>query len=490
MTDQHPTSLWECLDDMSAYMPSAKDRRKLKDDIAKNRAEEHRIRIWDYFFRPNPDHVGKSILRELSGLRAQVAQDVSEGTQRLEYSLNALAKLERTRQNELAAVNAQLHAIETQTEARENDRAQSAITFGSILAGASVAVLILLLGLRLVGAASEKRDAAMVFSGCFLGLWFLLGLPVTFIGLGIRISGQRKRAPERISALVVAQQKQIRDGWAHRELVLKGETEKHRAGEAAARETLERAVPYQRSQIATLESRRQALLDEIPKPPTVGEVQTWLTNDIDELLAIGAEELGVVGQTIKIGGQDQFVIRGPAEIQDPKLMPLTYGKDPDRKKYLHARRLGRTDAGRPYQHYGVFSLEILYITGDVLARYSVLFDFIRGVRVRESAPQQHLADVVTTEMLREDRQIPVNGEMTDLERVPSMNLALNNGDRISITLATEQYFAALDVPEAASNDAFETADNALKVITHCVKEAKKRLEVTKLARTRAADQNE
>lgn len=478
--------LWDYLGDMP-YMPTASDRELLEKKAAANPSHAHRIRIWDYFFTPRPEDVGKPIQRELSELRVQAANQEAEGHQRLQQSRDALARLEQIRSDELSAVEAQLFAIETEMTARERSRARTRLTIGAIVGGGSAVVgfVILVLGIGASSMSLEDGCFAQLGAGCLSAVWVILGIPAIVIGASLAISGSRGLARDRIHAVVAGQQQRVRESWAARELVLNEAIESERTRAAYAQEILDRLVPHLRSRIAFLERSLQNLLLQLPPVPTVDEVESWLTDDIQDLLERGEEQLGVAGRTIHLDGtKNPFLIRSPAEIQDPALIPPTYrGNDPDRKKYLHARRFGKTADGRDVQHYGVFHLELLFITGAVLARYSVFFDFIRGDRIGERAPQQHFADVVLLEMRREYREISIDGRPVVLEQAPSMILSLSSGDRIAITVPSPEYFHAVGADGVPGDyDAYRAADSALRAITERVNEAKRNLEVGQLAR--------
>jgi hypothetical protein len=482
----HPTSLWDYLEDMASYMPSKGDRERLQ-KAAQSRGQEHRVRIWDYFFRPRPEDVGKSVRSELSERWAEAASREAEGTQLLQQSLEALARLEQIWRNERDAVEAQLLSIQTDTAARETAQGRKTVLTGTTLAGGS-----LLAGALLYLATAGARGADACAPGCLFTLWFFVGIPAIIVGATMIHKGNRRLSANTIQALVASQQKSVRDSWAQRSPSLEADMDAERRRVAFAKEILDRLVPHLRSRIADLERLLRNLLDQLPPVPSVDEVETWLTADLKELRADGTEQLGIEGQTINLlNAENPFLISGPAEIQGTDFIPPTYGgADLDRKKYLHARRFGNASDGRPVRHYGVFYLELLFIAEAVLARYSVFFDFIRGERIRESAPQQHFADVVTMEMRKEYRQILIGNESVALEREPSMILTMNSGDVVAVTLPSKEYFDAVGAGKAANFDATKAAESALRAITHRVKEAKKNLEVGQIARMKEAERED
>jgi|GEM_PF-1102459 len=490
----YSTSLWDYLGDMP-YMPSAGDRDLLNKKAEGNPAHARRVHIWDYFFRPEREDVGKPIQRELTERRKEAASHEAESTRHLRQSLDAFTRIEKTRHDELADVEAQLLAIQMETAARERVQAKKRIMNGSIIGGGSLAIgLLILLADMGVWFQKESDFPAAFGATCFSLSWIVLGIPAIIIGASFAYSGNRRLSPGNIQALVASQQQRVRENWAQRDLVLNGEMEHERARAASEQEILDRLVPHLRSRIEFLERSLRGLLGQLPPIPTADEVEAWLSDDLQECRDEGEDQLGVGGRTIDLlGTKEPFRILGPAEIQDPSLIPRMYSRstNPDGKKYLHARRFGTTADGRAVQHYGVFHLELLFITSAVLARYSVFFDFIRGERVAERAPQQHFADVVQLEMRREYRQILVDGKEVDLDRAPSMILSLSNGDRVAITLTSPEYFAAVGAAAAERNyNATQVAENALKAITEKVNEAKRNLEVGQIARMKEAERKD
>ncbi len=489
----YSTSLWDYLGDMP-YMPSAGDREILKNKAAGNPAHERRVHIWDYFFRPQREDVGKPIQRELTERRKEAASQEAESKRRLRQSIDAFARLEKTRHDELAAVEAQLLSIQTETAAREKVQARKRLMTGAILGGGSLLIGFLTVLVDWVAWSSQSGADWNEAAGCFTVTWVLLGIPAIIIGASLAYSGNRSLLPWSIEALVASQQKRVRDNWAQRDLALNGEMERERARAISEQEILDRLIPHLRSRIEFLERSLHELLDQLPPIPTVDEVDAWLLDDLQECREEGEEQLGVAGRTIDVlGTKEPFRILGPAEIQEPALIPRMYSRstNPDGKNYLHARRFGTTADGRAVQHYGVFHLELLFITSAVLARYSVFFDFIRGERVAERAPQQHFADVVQLEMRKEYRQILVDGKEVDLDRAPSMILSLSNGDRVAITLTSPEYFAAVGAAAAERNyNATQVAENALKAITEKVNEAKRNLEVGQIARMKEEERRD
>jgi len=458
---EHPSSLWDYLVDMP-YMPSARDRELLlKKAVATGQA--HRVRIWDYFFRPRHEDVGKSVLRELKELRVQAASTETETTERLNTTRKRLADFEAAWRNESAAVNAELQRIEAETGSSERRRAMKKIIIGETI-GCSGVVFVTAQVLQLFDA---------------LGCWLLVIVPVILVSDLVVRSAHRRRTPEQIQARIAAEQQHVRDRWSPRDEALRTAIYADRAHVAADEEILDRLIPHLRSRIANLYALLENVLRQIPTPPTEAEVEAWLAADLLMLRQRGEDRHAMEGRSVRFsGGKDVFVIQAPAEIQDPASIPAAYRDHPDRDKHLRGRSIRQTATGDWVEHYGVFSYDVIFIGEAVLARYSVLFDFIDGEPIRESAPRQHYADFVMVEMRHEFREIRgANGTEPLPVMLPSMILALSNGDRVTITVTTPAYFDAVGAGAAANSDADSTANDALKAITEKVYEAKRKLEI-------------
>ena len=62
--------LWDYLGDMP-YMPSRHDR----DELIRS-GKEKRVRVWDYFFRVEPDDVGKPQKKEIDSIDKTISAEI------------------------------------------------------------------------------------------------------------------------------------------------------------------------------------------------------------------------------------------------------------------------------------------------------------------------------------------------------------------------------------------------------------------------------
>lgn len=469
----HSSSIWDYLDDMP-YMPSARDRQLFQ---RKSGVDKLRVRIWDYFFRPKDDDVGKPVRREIEELTVQADRTEAETTERLNTARKRLAGFEEGWRSESAAVTAELQRIEAETGSNERRRAMTRIVVGEIVGCSGVVYLTLRVSALFQVFGLGIAPNATLGAGCGLIVWLM---PVVFIADLVVRAARRRRKPEQIQARIAADQQHVRDRWSPRDEAMRREIYDDRARVAADEELLGLLVPHLRSRIAELTALLDNLVRQIPRPPTEAEIENWLADDLRKLRVRGEERHAMEGRKVTFSGdKDVFDIQSPAEIQDPASIPAAYRDNADREKHLHARQRRKTAGPGRVDHYGVFSYEVIFIADTYLARYSVLFDFIEGEPIRESAPRQHYVDFVSVEMHHEFREIRREKDGEGLPvMLPSMILALSNGDRVTITVPTSAYFDAVepDSPAKGDDSEYKTATNALKAITEKVYEAKRMIE--------------
>jgi hypothetical protein len=473
----HPTSLWDYLVDMP-YMPSKRDREHIE-KLSIKREQPQRVKIWDYFFRPEQQDVGKSVQSELSELQAVAAAREVEGKQLLQESNHAFATFDQGWRNEHDAIEAQLYEIRSNTTSSDKKGGWKSVIIGILLTEASVYGAIRL-NIVLEDATIPGQPAA----GCLPWLLVLLTFPAFVAGLIFFFTGRRRLMPDNVQARIASRQKSIQDAWSQRSVTLQRAMDAECQRITYAKEMLDLLVPHIRSRITHLERLLANLRAQIPTPPAANEVQEWFLADQERLKNYGEDQLAMTGDLVNVRmvGEEPLLITGPAEIQATDLIPPTYrGTDADRTKYLYARKFEETADARTVSHYGVYYLEFLYIGEKMLGRFSVFFDFIRGDRIRESAPQHHYADVVWLELRHEYRKILIidkSGPVeVELETEPSMILILKGGAPVTITVPSKEYFERVQRDSSKANDdATAAAQNALKAIAAKVKAAKQNLE--------------
>src|SRR6188768_2167989 len=83
----YSADVWDYLVDMP-QLPGRKDRDVLVKEAERDDAKAQRVKIWDYFFRINPEDVAKPQKRELAQLERVVAKtqkDLNDSLGRLDF---------------------------------------------------------------------------------------------------------------------------------------------------------------------------------------------------------------------------------------------------------------------------------------------------------------------------------------------------------------------------------------------------------------------
>jgi hypothetical protein len=467
----YSVDLWHYLPDMESYMPPVEDRELVLRRSAVP-GQEHRVRIWDYFFRPQPEDVGKPVRNEMAQLEADISRHTDEASQALQAIREKVSNLEQTRDRERRQIEADLLEKEKVILAAEKKEGNWLVASGSALAAAS-----------LLAAGYLVMEGAK-------NLWILYaiaGLPMLVFGAIRLAGGLGQLASENLANKVAQAQGSLRTRLEDLESRTREALASAYAESVDPEWLLDRLVPHLRSRLASLQSLLQSLLDQLPRPPMAEEVEYWLWQDLGLQIDEGAAHFGVHKEQLdyEYDGYNPIILLGPAELQGASEIPDICFKG-ERNRYLMARRVGRFAGGKRFQHYGIYCAELLYITGSTLGRFSVYFDFIRGYALRERAPLQHYADFVILEMRKEYREVDFWGRKIELFRFPSLHLSLKSSDRIIITLPSDEYFEAAGLtnfrPLQSDYDASRTADKAMRAIRQKVDQAKKNLEVSELVR--------
>ena len=362
--------LWDYLEDMP-YMPSKADREALLQQARVDPANGKRVAIWDFFFRPRPEDVGKPLQARVSELRAR--------------EISGLAR----RANALDA------------DVRIRIRVLSLILFG-------VAVMLVLHLLELT-----QHDTSLL----------LLALIVAF-ALAVLVDAYRRRSQ---AAQLRVQGRQAAQYYQTDYACLPPPTPSALTMPATEYDEVRRHIAAEiqiwQSRIASLQGQiplvqRTAQLGQTvqvgqvvrPLQPDVpaaaaqagdmhlavspAHIEAWLEEDFLELKLHAKQQLGLASAQSMLAGASEHWIFGPAELQAPERLPLFFQRDPDARKHLHARCLAPLADGWFIDFQGVYYVELLLITDRMLYTYGCYFDFITGRIVSERTAEQYLADVV------------------------------------------------------------------------------------------------
>ncbi len=411
-------------------MPSRADR-----DALIAAGDGRRSQIWDYFFRLHPQDVGAPQRAEIRAVRADLEgalQAHQEAVKQLELDLRAAQRVLLADRRRYLIIGVPL-----------------------LLAGMLLAALLVRIG------GSTKN---ILFCGGLVGLPGLFFL--ARFGLGtLSLSNARKAAAAQVEDRKAIQARQVRAA---------------------------------RMRINALERQIEALKGQIPRPPDDAQVREWLNADLAELHKRSIEQTGLEGRLVdveefrKLGNlmlQDNPIrVMGPGEMQEEDSIPrtFTHGVNPDLNRHLSARRAYILADGHSVDVlYGVYFFKYIAVAEDMLATYSLFFDFITGKVSGESVSEQYYRDVVAITTTRETRHIMLGVDSQDyilVEEAPTFTIYLSGTEERTVTYANENYFReirdrlGLDIPQVSQiywvKDSDRVARDTVQLLRHYLRERK------------------
>lgn len=195
--------------------------------------------------------------------------------------------------------------------------------------------------------------------------------------------------------------------------------------------------------ITRLRKSIQLLQRQIPPPSTVDEMYKWLEEDIAWLSQHAIAQTGLDHKRISLADDlpNPICIIGPAYLQRNKLIPevLLDPRQVDRGKHLAAARLDFFSDQRFIDLYGVYYVEFIIVTEQVLGNYGCFWDFISGRIYNEHTSEMYYNDVVALSTRQQYRRVDLPFFKMILENVPTFSLSLSSGDSIQVTYASSEY---------------------------------------------------
>jgi hypothetical protein len=424
-----PTDLWDYLDNIP-YMPSRADR-----DALIAAGDGRRTQIWDYFFRLHPEDVGAPQRAEIQAVRAELEGEFQANQEAFEQSESDLRAVER-------AILA--------------DRRRHLI----------IGAPLLLAGMLLAAFVFRMWDSAnyALICGGLIGSPGVLFLARFVLGT-LSLSNARKLKAMQIENRKAIQQRQIRAA---------------------------------RMRISALERQIEALKGQIPQPPPDAQVREWLNEDLAELRSRSIDQTGLEGRLVSIEEfrrvgdlmlpDNPIRVMGPGELQEEDRIPrtFTHGVNPDLNKHLSARRAYVLADRRSVDVlYGVYFIKYIAVTEEMLATYSLFFDFITGKVSGEGVSEQYYRDVVAITTTRETRHIMLGVDSQDyilVEEAPTFTIHLSGTEERTVTYVNENYFReirdrlGLEIPQVSQiywvKDSDQVARDTVKLLRHYLRERK------------------
>lgn len=381
------SDVWDYLSDMP-YMPSRQNRDELI-----QAGDYKRVQIWDYFFRIDPDDVGKPQKIEMSLVDSQLSEEILKHNQKKHEVLEQIAvcntKIIQKKMNCLY------------------------IGIGGLFFAAFCYYFINYYGL-------SKE------------LLYLCVIPLLLLGsfsLGSRsfIGWSEKRMIRNL------QFELLQLLTSHDDLVRKGVNRKN-----------------------VLRNEIKLLKKQIPTLPSDIQVREWLRQDFvmlwnkskdvtalsNRLINIESNKIDQNGNPMKF--PNPVAVVGPAELQRSERLPLIFTRSVDLSKHFSARRsFYMINENRVEVLYGVYYLEHILIADDMLATYGLFYDFITGKFHSEEITEQYYKDVVAISTTHEFREITLgigDKESKYVEDAPTFTLSLASGEHRTVTFVSEKYF--------------------------------------------------
>jgi hypothetical protein len=418
---EYSKDMWDYLIHMP-YMPSRFDR-----DILLKNEDKRRVKIWDYFFRINPQDVGIPQQQEIKSLKEKIDNEIAIHDQKVKDINLSINELKRD------MARAKLRRL----------------AFGSIS---------LSIGLSLLHYILTKLSLNIIFTISCVSPIFLYSL-IMLIGivfLGVNERAQINDLKEQIQRLHIINKEK---------------------------------VDIARKRIRILEVYIKELQRQIPDPPSDEEVRHWLTEDFTRLWNKSKDSTGLGTRLLNIRDlKNPIPILGPGELQRPERLPPQYTVEInlDLNKHLTARRAFYFDTHldsyvfpemRVEVLYGVYYLEYILIADDMLATHGLFYDFITGKESSEQTTEQYYKDVVAIATAKEFRKISIDGGGKDIiyiDDAPTFVLSLADGEKRAVTFVNEKYFKEIkekiDISEDNISkiywiqDSQKIAENAIKAL--------------------------
>jgi len=233
--------------------------------------------------------------------------------------------------------------------------------------------------------------------------------------------------------------------------------------------------------VAELKKSIVILQRQIPAPATVDQINRWLEEDIDWLADHALEQTGLSKKNFNLGDdlRNPICIIGPAHLQRSKSIPAPFldPRDLDRGKHIAVSRLDFFSDKRFVDLYGVYYVEFIVVTEEVIGNYGCFWDFISGKIYNEHTSEMYYTDVVALTTRKHYHRVDLPFFKIVLENAPTFSISLANGETIQVTYASGEYiFKWHQFLTQSPNGAFAsdlkdwvrnpevTADKALKAL--------------------------
>lgn len=455
----YSTDLWEYIADMP-HVPSRRDRDTLVRKVAAGEVQERRLRLWDYFFRINPDNVGLPQKKEIAELEAQLRNSEARYKRVDEIIRNEIEALNES----LARVRRELSTytarIERQVQEDVARRRSRRMTLGIVTLVIAGVVLFIAIGFD-AGIWGGPRltlcGGPVAFFIGLIGAAFLLPL---LSNTDDQVSSLVQKEKAKQTPRLVEQETE----WSNKLAV----STNQRQVEAG---NFNKFVQQLTARSQGLRNQVNDLVRQIPKPPSDQEVERWFSEDLASLREIALNRRQLRERLIPIAGiANPINIYGPVELQQLEMIPPPF-RTPgsDRNKHMQIRRFVLKPDGAFVAFHGVYNVEFVLVTKDVLFTYGTTWDFITGEQSGERADEINYTKITAISTLKSYREIQTAEGIVPLENAPSLTLNLENGKSYVVTFPDLTYLKLTDAPrfdpDNWESDQTDAVENAIKVIS-------------------------
>lgn len=459
---KYSNDIWDYLVDME-NLPGREDRDRLVSEAKSDPSKVKRVHLWDYFFRIDPQRVGRPQMQEIAGieqeLRSAREQFQREGQQRQLEIKGLEGSIERV-SNELsqAAERIEIEVRDKVTRSRSRNTMLGIVPVA--LAGLSLLISIIL-------AISAGHWGPMACGGVLLVVFGAIGAPFLVPLLGdreARISSLTLSEKGKQMPILESQRNQLSDN-------LKGLKANYQTNATGYNEY----VRNSEARIGQLKNEIDSLVKQIPAPPSHKDVEAWLLEDIARLRQIAIDKTGLQDRLVTVSGTDNPIcIHSPAELQDlARIPPPFLISGSNENKQLRARSFAFRPDGKFVDFYGIYSIDFVLIGTEVFGTYSTVWNFIRGEQMGEKHGPTYYKKITYTVQERGYRKIETENGPKEIYNSPLFTLNLESGERYAVAFPDLDYMRAINAPPFEEEDwGFDQSDaveNAMRAINERIR---------------------
>ena len=386
---QYSRDIWDYIKDMP-YMPSRADREKLFFNVE----TRNRVKLWDYFFRINPEDVGEPQKKEISLLEEKIIKETEE--------------------YEKKSTDFQSEKDDLEKEIKNKNIKRGTISL-SLLIFLELLISRMYFFVNLSSLDKIAYGMAFFLSGTIIIILFVWLLYIT--------SNEIKEI-KRITQLLEL----LASSYQYK-------TEKKKVRIQALQEEISR------------------LLRQIPTRLPDSVVWKWLGDEITSLRNKAVEEVALDRELAKIEGggdgddpenKNPLLVAGPGELQSD--IPELFSRkiNGDLNKHLTVKQVYFRETKNDFEVlYSVYFIEFIIIATDMLVTYSFFYDFIDDKVRAEHITEQYYKDVVALAIVNEFRELTHMIQSSNpiyIEDAPTFTLSLASGERHKVTFVNQDYF--------------------------------------------------